>query len=196
MSNNSYLSFRVVLIGNAQVGKTSIVRRLINKEFGENYIETVGAAFFSYTYTFENQTILLQIWDTAGQEKYQSLGPIYYRNSAAAIVVFDHTDIESFHDLSNWINAFHGSASDSAKIYIVGNKNDLEDHQVTSSQAQQYAEENKYEFFSVSAKTGNNIERLFQTIAQQLISSEKERFILNPKTPVEATEMTKSKCCS
>ena len=189
------ITFRIVLIGNAQVGKTSIVKRLISKEFANKYIETVGAAFFSYTYTIEDKSVLLQIWDTAGQEKYQSLGPIYYRNAAAAIVVYDQSDFDSFKSISKWIELFYDSAGKNTLIFIVGNKNDLPDPQVQVLEAEQFAVSNNYTFLSVSAKTGQNIERLFQNVAQELVAHQK-KFIPRDEPPQsENTKMTKSPCC-
>ena len=185
MTDLKPVTFRIILIGNAQVGKTSIVQRLVNREFFDHYEETVGAAFFTYTHTIEGQPILLQIWDTAGQEKYQSLGPIYYRNSSAAIAIYDQSDPDSFKILPDWILAFKESANVASQIFVVGNKNDLQEV-VPQQQAEDFAEENGYKFFSVSAKTGQNIDRLFQTVAQELHSIESTAL-------VQATSINSSK---
>ena len=107
MSNqiNPYL-FRIVTVGETSVGKTSILNRFISEEFDFNERPTIGGTFLIFSQEIENKKIDLQIWDTAGQEKYRSLGPIYCRDASVGLIVFDITSTISFYKLKDWIKIF------------------------------------------------------------------------------------------
>ena len=171
------ITFRAILIGNSFVGKTSIIKKLINEDFSNEYRETIGGAFYTYTYHYLNQIIILQIWDTAGQEKYQSLGPIYYRNSNIGIFVYDQNNEESFNSLKNWIKLYYSVVSNNNLIYIVGNKSDLEENNNIQKKVDKFCKDNNYLFIKVSALNGFNIERLFQNICLKLIEQYNENLI-------------------
>jgi small GTP-binding protein len=114
-------SFRVVLVGDSEAGKTSIIHSFVRGDFSSNQKNTVGAVFHTIFREIGGQKVQLQIWDTAGQEKYRSIGPIYYREAAAAIAVFDAT-VDDFEDsLDAWIVAVKRSAV-GPRIFVVGNK--------------------------------------------------------------------------
>lgn len=163
-------TYRVVLIGNAYVGKTALIMKYVNRTIQQQYEETVGAAFHTYQTKFEDKQYTIQVWDTAGQEKYRSLGPVYYRNTIAAILVFDITDRQSFQDLSGWIENFRSVAGSKPLIFIVGNKADLEsNHKVDETEIQQFAEEHGYPYFITSALSGLNVDFLFQSVSEQVI---------------------------
>lgn len=118
------LTFRVVLVGDSEAGKTSIIHWLVRGEFEPHQKNTVGAVFHTISGDINGQRVVMQVWDTAGQEKYRSIGPIYYRKAAAAIAVFD-VSVEGFEaNLENWIVSVKRSATDPL-IYVVGNKVDL-----------------------------------------------------------------------
>ena len=101
--NNEGKIFKVVLIGGSSVGKSSIVSKFIFNEFNENQYSTIGAAFITKTIVIDNINVKLELWDTAGQEKFDSLVPMYYRNAHAVIVVYDVTDKETFDRAKRWI---------------------------------------------------------------------------------------------
>ena len=125
--------------------------------------------FVIHVEEIENTRIEMQIWDTAGQEKFRSLGPIYYRNADAAVVVFDTTQQISFKHLDSWIDAFTEVAGTEAVITIAGNKCDIVDeNEVTNDMAQKYAEENGYSYFPTSALKGDGIQEMFHSIALKL----------------------------
>lgn len=164
--------FRVVLIGDPAVGKTSIVNRLHNDDFDLNEQPTIGSTFVNYLCTFEDTSINLQIWDTAGEEQYRSVGPIYYRRAQAAIVVYDVTIESSFNNLQYWINEFKNASNCSNQdIFIVGNKIDLfEKIAVDADSAKKFAISNNFHFFQTSAKTGEGVIDLFQNVAKLCIT--------------------------
>lgn len=160
--------FRVVLIGDPAVGKTSIVNRLHNDDFDINEQPTIGSTFVNYLCPFDDTSINLQIWDTAGEEQYRSVGPIYYRRAQAAIVVYDVTIESSYNNLQYWINEFKNASNCSNQdIFIVGNKIDLTEKMIIdSNSAKQQANANNFHFFQTSAKTGEGVIDLFQNVAK------------------------------
>ncbi|OHT11044.1 small GTP-binding protein [Tritrichomonas foetus] len=162
-------TYRLIMIGNSFVGKTALVMRYINKKSQESYDETIGAAFHSFTLNLDNETVNVQIWDTAGQEKYRSSGPVYFRNANAAILVYDSTDRHTFIDLPQWLDTFRETAGQQALITIVGNKIDLDDKiKVDQNEGQQFANENNLSFVATSALTGYNVDYLFQSVVEQI----------------------------
>ena len=165
-------AFRVVLIGDPAVGKTSIVNRLHNDNFNPNEQPTIGSTFVNYLCTFDDTSINLQIWDTAGEEQYRSVGPIYYRRAQAAIVVYDVTIESSFNNIQYWINEFkNASTCSNQDIFLVGNKIDLiEKTVVDENSAKNFATSSNLQFFQTSAKTGEGIVSLFQSVAKLCLS--------------------------
>jgi small GTP-binding protein len=139
--------------------------------FEEEYQSTVGAGYVAHRATCGKQEVELQNWDTAGMERYRSLGPIYYRDAVAAIIVYDQSDQASADSLSKWLAAFRGTVRGSAYIAIVGNKDDLETKTVAPEPIRQWAIENGFQFFLTSAKTGKNVNELFQSVIEHLVQS-------------------------
>ena len=116
---------KLVLLGEAAVGKSSLVLRFVSNDFQENKEPTIGAAFLTQKCTIGERTIKYEIWDTAGQERFASLAPMYYRNAQAAIVVYDITKPASFIKARHWVKELHEQANRDITIALVGNKLDL-----------------------------------------------------------------------
>lgn len=162
---------KLCLLGDTGVGKTSLGKRFVSDSFLSNEVNTVGASFLSKTVVVEelNRTFKYQIWDTAGQEKYRSLAPMYYRGAAAAIVVYDITRANTFEKVKHWIKELHQLGPRDAVIAIAGNKSDLEDsRQVMGKQAAEYAKSVNALFAETSAKTAVNVYQLFMDITKAL----------------------------
>ena len=155
--------FKVAIIGNASVGKTSIITTLMKGEFVKEIKSTIGAAFVSKIFKTKYGTADLHIWDTAGQERFRSVVPMYLRNVDAAIVVFAVDAKESFDQLNEWIEILE-SASTGAPIYIVANKIDLGKGDLFTK-GENFAKENNYKFFGTSALDKDSISELFEVIA-------------------------------
>ncbi|KAI4954081.1 hypothetical protein J4E91_001790 [Alternaria rosae] len=190
-------SVKLVLLGEAAVGKSSLVMRFVNNDFQENKEPTIGAAFLTQKCNLPTRTIKFEIWDTAGQERFASLAPMYYRNAQAALVVYDITKPSSLTKAQHWVAELHRQASPGIVIALVGNKFDLataadeenpedadaapaaegedeptedgaDSRRVPSKAAKAYADEESLLFFETSAKTGHNVAEVFTAIANAI----------------------------
>jgi len=169
MAANKTYQFKLVLLGDTSVGKSSIVIRFVKGQFSEYQESTIGAAFLTQTVPVQDCTVKFEIWDTAGQERYHSLAPMYYRGAAAAIVVYDITSQESFHRAKSWVKELQRQGSPDVVIALAGNKIDREEErEVQAADSKQYADDNSLYFIETSAKTNVNVRELFLAIARQL----------------------------
>jgi len=160
---------KVVLLGDTGVGKSSLVLRFVTNNFKPYSESTIGASFMSKMIMVDDTPIKYQIWDTAGQEKYHSLAPMYYRGAAAAIVVYDITRKASFVTLKNWVKELKQLGPTDIVIAIAGNKSDLnEAREVPQETARAYADEINALFIETSAKTDSNVTALFIDISKRL----------------------------
>ncbi|KAF8985835.1 hypothetical protein BGZ46_001386 [Entomortierella lignicola] len=124
-SNMKPVQVKLVLLGEAAVGKSSLVLRFVNDEFQENKEPTIGAAFLTQKCRLEDKVIKFEIWDTAGQERFHSLAPMYYRNAQAAVVVYDVTKASSLEKAKSWVKELQRQANPNIVIALTGNKVDL-----------------------------------------------------------------------
>ena len=146
-----------------------MVTQFVRGEFHSFQEPTIGAAFLTSTVVLaEDDVVKFEIWDTAGQERYKSLAPMYYRNSAASIVVFDVASAESFTGAKSWVKELQRRGDANVVIALAGNKIDVENRVVTKEEANQFAEENGIIYMETSAKTGFNVKELFLAIARRL----------------------------
>jgi Ras-related protein Rab-5C len=159
--------FKVVLVGDSGVGKTCIANRALRGSFTEDSSPTVGATLLPL-HTPTGTDVTLEIWDTAGQDQYRTLVPMYYRGAAAAIVCFDLTQRGSFESLAQWVDSIKQAASDDCEIVLLGNKADLAaTRQVQFDEAEDTCFKLSANFFlEVSAKTGQNITEVFERLAE------------------------------
>ncbi|KAI6112442.1 GTP-binding protein RAB5 [Pisolithus croceorrhizus] len=178
--------FKLVLLGESAVGKSSLVLRFVKDQFDDYRESTIGAAFLTQTVTLDDQTIVkFEIWcavnifsclalfnsyhyrDTAGQERYKA--PMYYRNANCAVVVYDITQTSSLDKARTWIRELQRQADPSIVIALCGNKTDLgARRQITQEEAKKYADEEGLMWFETSAKTGEGVSEVFTAIAKKL----------------------------
>lgn len=184
--------FRVIAIGNAGVGKTSIINKFLRNKFDETESETIGAFYDSYVETYEDQLIEIQLWDTAGQEQYRSLGPIYYRGASGAILVFDLTKRDSFDALEDWISLFASVSEEDASIVIVGNKSDLPNRAVSLPEIKKWTDDKNLNYIESSAKTGEGIHSIFNQLFLLLVHKHQNQL---QKSPSPTVNNSGGECC-
>ncbi|CAK1554940.1 unnamed protein product [Leptosia nina] len=201
-SSNGTNNFKVVLLGEGCVGKTSILLRYIEDKFNEKHLSTLQATFLNKKLNINGKRINLSIWDTAGQERFHALGPIYYRNSNGAILVYDITDQYSFVKVKNWVKELKKMLGSDIVLAIAGNKIDL-DHEraVSLEEATQYAEQVGAKHYHTSAKINEGVEELFLNLTRDML----ERYESKKQTEVTRSSRVlvvddeappPSSCCS
>jgi Rab family protein len=160
---SEFNAIKLVLLGDSGVGKTSIVTQYVSGTVPENINPTIGAAFVTKEVVIDTQNLELLIWDTAGQEVYRGLAPMYYRSALIAIIVYDVTNQESHHSVSYWIRELQTNVEENIVILVCGNKIDLEDKRVVQFQiASSGAAERGALYAETSATTNTGIDRMFQ----------------------------------
>jgi small GTP-binding protein len=172
--------FKIVLIGDAGVGKTSIVRRYTDGVFSSAGIPTIGVDFCIKTIKIGQDSVKLQIWDTAGQERFRTITQSYYRSADAIVLVFDVSSIATFNNLSDWLSEVERYAGNNVHRVLIGNKCDLSEREVTKDVADKFAQQHGMPFLETSAKNSENIDELFQTLAKTLRDNLSERRLKGP----------------
>lgn len=167
--NNSIL--KLILIGDGRVGKTSIINKYINNNFNENENMTTNVSYSEKVLVYHDKKYKFSIWDTAGQEKFNAVTPIYYRDAKGVVLVYDITSKKSFNRVKTWIEELKNFNED-AELIILGNKNDVVDDrvvQIDREETVRYAKEQGASHFFTSAKTGENLNEAFECIAEKVI---------------------------
>ena len=163
MTEEDIQHFKIIFLGDQFVGKSSILNRFYQDKFEPDYQATIGLDFHSKNVNINNSVVRLLLYDTAGQEKFKSLIPMYIRDANIIIVVYDISNKESFTHTEHWVNETKDLKREDAIFVLVGNKIDLEDKRaVESKEAEDFANEKGFLFYEVSAKTGENVEDLFE----------------------------------
>lgn len=161
--------FKLLLIGDSGVGKTSILFRFSDDSFTSTFISTIGIDFKIRTIEMDGKKIKLQIWDTAGQERFRTITTAYYRGAMGIMLVYDVTSEKSFENITQWIKNIETHASDDVEKMILGNKCDINDKRVVSTEAgEQLAEEYSVTLMETSAKSNINIEEAFTSMARNI----------------------------
>ena len=207
MTKDEQEGIKITLLGNPGVGKTCIISKYIDDTFEEGGESTIGANFMEKVIKRGDKEVLLNIWDTAGQEKFRSMGKHFYKDSYVVCFVYDITNQESLDSLKTvWYQDLQKYGEKYTILAVVGNKSDLYESEniANEDQAKAFAKEINATFFLTSAKTGDGIEKLFNTLADQYLSPEftskaeemiKKRgpsFSLNGK---DKKDDGKKKCC-
>jgi len=162
-SNNPEIpKYKLIFLGDQSVGKSCILNRFMNDTFTEEYQATIGLDFQSKNVQIDNQDIHLLLYDTAGQEKFRALIPMYTRDANIILLVYDVTSKDSFLHLSDWLRDLTNVKKEEVIFAVVGNKTDLDDRrEVNSNEGENYAKEHDFIFAEVSAKTGDGFSELF-----------------------------------
>ena len=169
-------SFKMIVIGDAGVGKRCLTNRAAKEKFISDYSPTVGFEFLTFSTNIDNKIVKLQIWDTCGQEVYRSLITNFYRNASLAMMVYSIDSRESFIHINQWLKEVRIQSHPDVKIILIGNKADLENERaVTYEEAKRFKEENQILYFEeTSAKTGLNSKEVFEAAARILYDEHKK----------------------
>ncbi|XP_032549390.1 ras-related protein Rab-17 isoform X1 [Chiroxiphia lanceolata] len=193
-------TYKVVLLGSMSVGKSSLAYRYVRNDFRE-FLPTVGCSFFTRTHDLEAATVKFEIWDTAGQEKYQSVCHLYYRNAHAALLVYDIAKKETFKKAKLWLEELEKKfLPDEIVIALVGNKTDLAaEREVTTEEGAEFARTKGLLFMETSAKCNHQVNDIFMAIVQELLCREKEKASapsLHERSTIDLKEGTpERRCC-
>eukprot|EP01113_Clastostelium_recurvatum_P005303 TRINITY_DN12369_c0_g1_i3.p1 TRINITY_DN12369_c0_g1~~TRINITY_DN12369_c0_g1_i3.p1 ORF type:complete len:213 (+),score=31.49 TRINITY_DN12369_c0_g1_i3:82-720(+) len=165
--------FKIVLLGEGCVGKTSLCLRYVQDKFNDKHLTTIQASFLTKRLTVDGRRVGLAIWDTAGQERFHALGPIYYRDANGALLVYDITDRDSFQKVQSWVKELRKMLGDNVVLAIAGNKADLERQRVVSiEEAESYAASVGAKHFSTSAKLNKGLEDLFLDLTKRMLAND------------------------
>ena len=189
--------FKVLLLGDTDVGKSSLILRYTEETFNSKLVNSIGVDFKMKKKEIDGKIIKVQIWDTAGHERFRSITYSYYRGANAIIIVFDITDKKSFLSITEWLKQIEKHAKENVFKFLVGNKSDLtEERKVTFEEAKEYADKHDLPYIETSAKEGININELFESSIKSFLSSNK--YIggdKNIKLNNQSTTSEKSDCC-
>ena len=195
-SNDSDLVIKILLLGDSEVGKSCFLMRYSENVFIENYITTIGLDYKLKTVKLDTgKTIKVQLWDTAGQDKYRTIAKNYYKGSHGILLLYDITKQSSFDNIREWVRDIKEEVSEKAIIFLIGNKIDIEDQRkISKEKGEELAEEFKIPFFEASAKSGENVDEVFKALYNKICEIygdlEKER----GSKLIKKSKM-KKKCC-
>ena len=163
--------YKVLLLGDSSVGKTCFLLRYCDKSFQDAHLSTIGLDYRLKTMTLNNnKNIKLQIWDTAGQDRFRAITKNYYKGANGIILIYDVTNVQTFENVKNWITQIKEEANPNVVIYLAGNKIDLPEELrvVQTDEGQKMAEEFQLPFMEASAKEGVNVNEIFQELVEKI----------------------------
>lgn len=167
---NNFIEFKIITLGNAGVGKTSILRRFLSNTFEDNSLSTIGMEFSSKKINLkDNSQISLRLLDTSGQERYQSLALNYFKNANGVLFVFALNNVESFKNLNKWIQLFKDNSKSNIPKYLVGTKSDLST-EIDQNEIEDFSKTTNMKYYQTSSKENQNINELFEDIGEELYS--------------------------
>lgn len=177
---------KLLMLGDSAVGKTSLIMRFCEDKFDSKFVTSLGVDFTWKEVVRNQRKLMVQVWDTAGQEKFRSITPAYYRTAMGVVITYDVTSRTSFDQIGFWIKSLAQYGDPQVQRILVGNKSDLEeDRQVSTADGEMLAKENKMFFFETSAKTRNNVENAFFQIADQVVE---QRYLHSGAGPVKKND--------
>ena len=192
--------YKVLLLGDSSVGKTCFLLRYCDKSFQEAHLSTIGLDYRLKSMKLKNgKNIKLQIWDTAGQDRFRAITKNYYKGANGILLIYDVTNIQTFENVKNWISQIREEANPNVVIYLVGNKIDLEKETkvIPTIDGQNMADEYKLLFKEASAKEGINVNEIFQELVEKIdeVFSKSEVPLTDQKNKLYDGNSKKRACC-
>ena len=195
--------FKVLLLGNSDVGKSSLILRYVDQVWSDTFVPTIGVDFKVKTLELQNKQIKMQIWDTAGQERFRNVISSYFRGAHGILLIYDVTNRDSFKNLESWLIEIEQNSSENVLKVLIGNKNDLvDDKEIKTEEGQAFANRNGMQFIETSAKENTNVTEAFECLAKLMMefnSEKKAPTTKNDKKALSASAgkdlKTKKKCC-
>ena len=203
--SDNFINFKIIIVGDSGVGKSSLLKRAVQNRFDGSYQATIGFEFLLMHFKVNDLKLKLQIWDTCGQEMYRSLVQGFYRNTSLALIVYDVNQKKTYDALDIWLKDIRQHTEQELPIFIAGNKSDLE-KVVPSEEAKIFAVSNRTKYFTeCSAKNGYNVKEIFYEAAKYLYKTYKQ-FKSQNKLPTsgrlkidadknKSLDLKKKKCC-
>ena len=190
---------KIMVIGETRVGKTALIKKYTKNDFGGVYLTTVGIDFQEKIINVEDKSIKLQIWDTAGEERFRNIAKNYFHTSDGFLLIYDISCRDSFEKLSFWLEQIRLNAPEHTKCIVAGNKCDLEEkRQVNKNEGEDFSKENNINFFETSAKEGTNVNEIFQVLANEIIKEIQKNGEKNQRSSQvlkKGTKPKKKSCC-
>ncbi|KAJ8950682.1 hypothetical protein NQ318_012762 [Aromia moschata] len=187
-------TYKILVLGDSNVGKTCIVHRFCDERYYDTYISTIGIDFKQKIVNLDGVPIKLQIWDTAGQERFRTLTTAYYRGAMGILLLYDVTNLESFNHITYWLQNIEENASPHVITVLAGNKCESNDRIVDTQGGEKIAEHFDLSFFEVSCKNNINIEAAFMNLARKIREKREQKgYSLIDHPPEENTDLLKPK---
>lgn len=188
---------RIVTCGEASVGKTSLLKRMMKDVFSEQEPPTIGSEYLRMDFSKDGRDVQLQIWDTAGEERYRGIMPLYFRNSIGALLVFDITDRQSLTQLEDWLTMYRDCNGDATMLFVVANKIDLMDEtcEATREEAYIWCKSKGFPLYETSAKTGEGVQMMISDVCEKIIVQKQAIKQHRPSDVMLTDESESKKCC-
>ena len=196
--------FKVLLLGNSDVGKSSLLLRYVDSVWNDAFVPTIGVDFKVKTLTINEKKVKMQIWDTAGQERFRTVVSTYFRGAHGILLLYDVTNRDYFKNLESWLIEIEKNAKEKVLKILIGNKCDLtDDREIQSDEGKAFALRNGMEFMETSAKMNTNVTEAFETLGKLMIefnsksntATQKKNESKNLKASSGMNLKTKKSCC-